>query len=71
MVSVSLVLEWLGVDYSERVEMGALTNQFETVGYSTTFIILNLGSLFFVLILEPVMIVAAKLLLKIPCLSKQ
>ena len=71
MVSVSLVLEWFGVDYSEKVEMGALTNQFETVGYSTTFIILNLGSLFFVLILQPAMIVAAKILLKIPCVSRQ
>ena len=48
-ISMELILEWFNVDY-DHVEMVALSTQFETVGYETTFIILNLGSLFFVLL---------------------
>ena len=49
MISMELILEFLNVDY-DHVEMVALSTQFENVGYETTFIILNLGSLFFVLL---------------------
>lgn len=68
MLSMEVVFEFFGVEY-DNVEMVALSNQFETMGYDTTFIVLNLGSLCLVILIQPIVIVVLALVRRIPFLS--